>query len=436
VNEQRKITGRGLSVAELEKQTCGKKLYIWGAGRVGKSVLSALERNGFKTEAFLDKNPFYKDIVYNGIKTISPESLFEKKLNEDAFLIFSSWMTHVNKDMAATLKSLEAKYDARDTAFIPRTAIQPFHPSVDIAGFCNLRCIACPVGDASRPRDKGGLMNTETFKKVLDKLLGEIPFLMELCLYLWGDPLLKPMLPEMIKICNDAGVTPFISTNLNHGKYLEEIIKANPPELMIAVSGFGPEHYEVTHFGGKWDLFYANLLKLREYIDKYHADTIPLVYFHANKTNLAEYKPMYELCKKLSFRLRVQPSLVLHDIVKDYAEKKELSESAKKAVDIQFFDMDEILRAAKTQHKNKCVFTSALPNIGWDLSLYPCCNYMRKKDVNYLEMSFEDVVALSNDSPFCGECINLSVHRAVPPASFEDTIREQILAMHGLPDRL
>jgi MoaA/NifB/PqqE/SkfB family radical SAM enzyme len=430
MTEQRQITRRGLSAGELAQKIDGRKVYVWGAGRTGRALLHALRRNGFSVESFLDKNPYYENIIYNAVQTISPDVFFnDAPRYKNAFVIIAGGTYKVKKEMAAILKENGAN-------FIDINDVAPFHPSVDIAGFCNLRCIACPVGDISRKHEKGGLMSAETFEKVLEKLLVEIPFLLEVSLYLWGDPLLNPALPDIIRLCSTRGVLPVVSTNLNYGKYLEDLIKANPPEILVSTSGYGPQNYETTHLGGKWDLFYNNLLKLREYIDKYKASTIPIVYLHANKINLGDYKPLYELCQKLSFRLRVEPSIVFPDIALDYVEGKALSDNAKKAIDIQFAGMEELLEYARNRHKLKCSNSYAMPNVAWDLSVFPCSNYRLKSPFNFLETPLGDLIDDCNNSALCEKCVEHSLHRYRALPEFEEEIREKIFAMHQLPDRL
>ena len=68
-------------------------------------------------------------------------------------------------------------------------------------------------------------------------------------MYIWGEPLLNPELPEIIKINKNLGIASGISSNLNAGKHLEDVIKASPAQIRVSVSGYGEKYYEITHKG-------------------------------------------------------------------------------------------------------------------------------------------------------------------------------------------
>jgi MoaA/NifB/PqqE/SkfB family radical SAM enzyme len=99
-------------------------------------------------------------------------------------------------------------------------------------------------------------MNAEIYKQVLKKLLMEIPFLSSIELFIWGEPLLNPQLPKILKINNEFGVDSSLSTNLNYVKHLEDAVEAGFSNMLIACSGYGKNNYEITHAGGDWDVFY------------------------------------------------------------------------------------------------------------------------------------------------------------------------------------
>jgi glycosyltransferase involved in cell wall biosynthesis len=64
-----------------------RKLYVWGAGYDGLSVLTQCDSNGWKVEAFLDSNPQAKK--YQEHKVLQPQYLLDSK-DRDFFIIISS----------------------------------------------------------------------------------------------------------------------------------------------------------------------------------------------------------------------------------------------------------------------------------------------------------------------------------------------------------
>ena len=86
--------------------------------------------------------------------------------------------------------------------------------AIDIVGTCNLRCPTCPVGNS--PVRKLGFMDLALFTSIIDKIGRECPCPRpHINLYNWGEPLLHPDLPEMIRILRSAGMRSHLSSNLN-----------------------------------------------------------------------------------------------------------------------------------------------------------------------------------------------------------------------------
>jgi MoaA/NifB/PqqE/SkfB family radical SAM enzyme len=276
-------------------------------------------------------------------------------------------------------------------------------------------------------------MSARDYSKVLDKLLTDIPFLYLIDLYHFGEPTLNPELPEIIRMNWEHGVASGISTNLNAGKNLEEIIKAEPGILRVAVSGFGEKSYEITHTGGKWNVFLENLLRAKEYIKKYNVDTIIELMWHTNKLNLYEYRDMWEFCKEHDLRLTPYISIVLFDNVLDYLEGKELSEGAKMAKDIMLIDLDEILRTARAENAKPCLQKYAIPVIGYDMSVMTCCSYVgRKLADNYLDVSIDDIIKLRNASPLCDKCVQHSLHRYPESKIYRGLLEKLLFDANGV----
>ncbi|MDR2098046.1 MAG: hypothetical protein LBP37_05960, partial [Spirochaetaceae bacterium] len=342
VNAQSRLDLRFLGVKDVEALVNNRRIFIYGAGRKGIGFCRSLERNGFNVHGFIDKSPL---AVNKGVmrKTCFDTNYYFKNVyKQGSDYIFTASVTHRNaKSLNDTCRNFGLK---NEQDFMDSNIISPLYPSVDISGVCNLKCIACPRSDTLRPLPKGGFMNAEIYKQVLKKLLMEIPFLSSIELFIWGEPLLNPQLPEILKINNEFGVDSSLSTNLNYVKHLEDAVEAGFSNMLIACSGYGKKNYEITHAGGDWDVLYNNLLLLAEYIKKHNSPLVPVLFYFVTKNNISEYKDMYELCKKLGFRLFISPYLVFADYMMDYAEKREICPSAKMASDLMLVHPNEWLK--------------------------------------------------------------------------------------------
>lgn len=400
----------------------GRHIYIWGAGQKGRGFLLALKRNGFKVKAFLDGSPLLIGTEYQGVPTLDPKTVLnDSEILKESFILIAS-VDKKNKEM---FKGCEDIGMEKGDDFINIQELSPFYPTVEVSGTCNLRCIACPRGDIKNPPQKGGLMTAANYSKVIEKLLKEIPFLYLVDLYIWGEPLLNPELPEIIKINTSLGIASGISSNLNAGKHLEEVIKASPAQVRVSVSGFGEANYEVTHKGGLWAKLHKNLLLLSEYIKKYQTNTIVEVYYHININNLSEYRQLKELCATLGYRIHPSISMIFPDYAMDYVEGKELPEEAKKAKDLMLVSIDEMIDNAKKERNKDCLLKRIIPVINWDMSVQPCCNYSYQKVAdNYLEISLSDIIKLRNTHPLCLKCQQYSLHRYFNPGYYSNYVNE------------
>ncbi|BBE30619.1 hypothetical protein OSSY52_07600 [Tepiditoga spiralis] len=412
------------TVKDAKEMFKNRDIYIWGAGQKGRGFLKALQRNGFNVKAFLDSSPLLIGTTYENIPILNPIDVLEnKKLLNNAYILTAS-VDKKNKEMFKICESYDLK---KGQDFINIQKFTPYYPVIEISGACNLKCISCPRGDSRNRFKKNGFMSIENYKKVIKKLIKEMPFLYLVDLYIWGDPLLHSDLDKIIKINNEYGIASGISTNLNYGKYLEKVIKAKPPQIRISVSGYGPEHYEITHTGGKWDVFYNNLLKLHDYIEKYKTNTIVEVYFHVNKINIGEYIKVKELCDNLNFRLNSTISMVFHDYALEYVETGKLPENAKKGTELMLVSLDEMLEDAKREKEKDCLLKRIVPVINWDLSVMPCCNYIyRKLADNYLEISFEEIIKLREEHPLCKTCQKHSLHRYFNPLYYIELVEKKL----------
>ncbi|MBF0329416.1 MAG: radical SAM protein [Nitrospirae bacterium] len=398
----------------------GRDLYIWGAGQKGRGFKLALNRNGFPVKAFLDSSPLLIGTEYGGVPILDPKIVLNNpKTCKSSFILVAS-VDKKNKEMFALCESAGL---TKNKDFINIQELSPFYPTVEISGVCNLRCLSCPRGDSAHLPQKGGFMTADYYSRVIDKLIKEIPFLYLVDLYIWGEPLLNPELSEIIKINTNLGIASGISSNLNAGKYLEDVIKASPAQIRVSVSGYGEKNYEITHKGGRWEIFYQNLLLLAEYINKYQTNTIVEVYYHVYKNNLNESKQMRELCEENGFRFHPVLAMLLADHAFDYCEGKGLSDEAKKAGDLMLIGLEKLIQNGIKERHKQCLLNRVLPVINWDMSVMPCCNYSYHKLAdNYLEISLDDIINLRHTHSLCVKCQKYSLHRYFNPMYYSDYV--------------
>jgi MoaA/NifB/PqqE/SkfB family radical SAM enzyme len=130
--------------------------------------------------------------------------------------------------------------------------------------FCNLRCPACPTGLQFGLRPSATL-NTDLFKQTLDEIS---PYVFELYMYNWGEPLLHKQTPEMIRYAKDKGVEKIrLSSNFSipfTDDYVERLVRSGLSELIVSLDGTSPETYSHYRRKGEFELVRSNMRRVHE----------------------------------------------------------------------------------------------------------------------------------------------------------------------------
>lgn len=128
----------------------------------------------------------------------------------------------------------------------------PYMLQIEPTSQCNLSCSLCPTGrkELNRPYRH---MRLGEFQALIDDMERYLLFLI---LWDWGEPLMNPELPAMIRYAADRGIKTVTSTNaycLNDEAYTEELLGAGLSTLIVAVDSIDPARYEVYRRHGTLD---------------------------------------------------------------------------------------------------------------------------------------------------------------------------------------
>ncbi len=143
----------------------------------------------------------------------------------------------------------------------------PLHVFVEVSGECNYRCVKCarqhprfqddgPVTDGEGPSAR--LMSFDRFRLILEEI-GDT--LLTLRLWHYGEPLLNPDLPRMVRAAKERGVFVAVSTN---GSLLEpalarNLVAAGLDYLIVSHDAGTRQTYRLLHGADAFDLVRANL---------------------------------------------------------------------------------------------------------------------------------------------------------------------------------
>lgn len=387
-----------------------KHILVYGAGNQGRGTSQALSDQGFTPSGFIDKNPELQNRILAGLPVHPPEYIMRPDAADTFFVVVASFF--FEREMA---EELESWGFIKGRGYVPYSALKPHDYVVEVSGVCNLRCLSCPRAGSRSIRRPSAMMSIANFRKVLAKIRREDPFVGNIQLYQWGEPTLNRDLPGMILHARDNGFLCGVSSNLNHQADFRALVEARPECLRISASGIG-DAYGVTHTGGDWKTFIANVETIASLRREIYPEMKVELYYHRYKHSIGRAQDQVaELCHELGFEFHPVPAyLISLDDVLAYCEGSPLPSSAKRARELLLIDLDEGLKLAGQEVSLECDALRVLM-INADLSVSTCMMYYDAVGntiaENFLETPLEEIVARRRKTTLCTRCKKYGIHR-------------------------
>jgi hypothetical protein len=388
----------------------GRRILVYGAGNQGRGVVHTLQQRGIEPAGFIDRNPDLQGRILAGLPVFSPAVLSEPDIADSLFVIIATFF--FERELSAYLESHEF---TKGLNYLPYSSLKPRDYAVEVSGICNLHCISCPRAER-RPTNRNlTMMDLASFKKVIDKIHLEDPLVGNIQLYQWGEPTINKSLPEMIRYARLNGILSTISSNLNHAADFRAILESRPECLRISVSGTG-ESYAITHTGGNWTSFAANVETVAKLRLEIYPEMKVELYYHRYKHSIGiPQEQLAEMCQRFDFEFHPVPAyLISLDDVLEYCEGKPLPDAAKRVRELLLVDTDEGLALAKGEASLPCDALRVVM-INADLSVSTCMMYYdpdgNTAATNFLTTSIEDITAKRAVSSLCIRCRRHGIHR-------------------------
>ncbi len=143
----------------------------------------------------------------------------------------------------------------------------PLHVFVEVSGDCNYRCVKCarhhPRFRDDGPVDGGRRMSYERFARLLDEI-GDT--LLTTRLWHYGEPLLHPDLPRMVRAAKGRGVFVAVSTNgsLLVPAVARDLVDAGLDYLIVSFDAGTRETYRLLHGADAFDAVQDHCAALSE----------------------------------------------------------------------------------------------------------------------------------------------------------------------------
>jgi len=285
---------------------------------------------------------------------------------------------------------------------------------MDVVGSCNLRCPSCPVGNMGQI-NQNGMTDVSLFERIIAR--ADDKYAIErVSLYNWGEPLLHPQLPELVKIVKNHNLYCALSSNLNVLRNEEAILAANPDELRISLSGFHQETYEKTHARGDIERVKANMRRLAAAKQKLRRNRTRIdVYFHKYKHNLDEIAPMKAFAQSLGFNWMENWAYYMPlEKVLDFAEDK-LSVVEVAFVESQIaLPLNKALQEARKYAAEPCRLWNEQIVLDYQGRASLCCGVYDQtvnRLGNFLDLAPDELMAAKAGHSTCKKCTSHGLHR-------------------------
>jgi radical SAM protein with 4Fe4S-binding SPASM domain len=138
----------------------------------------------------------------------------------------------------------------------------PLEVAVELAAWCNLNCVMCPVPTTSRPKQ---LMEEDLFRKIIGQIKDEKGFIFGPGGF--GEVMLHAGWADLVGHAKKHGIAPIVM--LTNGTVLNEanakkLLPLEVDAIIVSIDGTNPDTYAKLRVGGALEKVEANVIRLIE----------------------------------------------------------------------------------------------------------------------------------------------------------------------------
>ena len=287
---------------------------------------------------------------------------------------------------------------------------------IDVVGTCNLKCPSCPVGNMPDIKNAKGIMKPKQLEAILEKATKEckVDFV---GLFNWGDPLINPYLPELIRTVKKFGLYCMLSTNLNLLKEEDELMKSEPDAFRVSMSGYTQDNYGLNHRGGDINKVFENLDRLVAAKYRTGSKTPITIYYHRYLGNLDDEFKLREFAAKRDIIFEtgwayLMPVEKMIALAYNDPNKLITDEDREVLARLVLPFHDGIAIAERYRDKPCYLFHEQLViDVQGNVSL--CCAIYDQSKYNvgnFLELPLSEITENKHNQSICATCIQKGIH--------------------------
>jgi MoaA/NifB/PqqE/SkfB family radical SAM enzyme len=263
--------------------------------------------------------------------------------------------------------------------------IRPRQIRLEVSSVCQLRCPVCPnaQGRIQKSVVGAGFLKFDDFKRLVD----ENTQVVGIELSNWGEALLNPQLPQILRYAYQKKIRVYLSNgvNLNHAseEVLESLVKYNVQNIRVSIDGASQEVYQKYRIGGDFEKVIQNIQKINEYKQKYKVERPHLSWqFVIFGHNEHEIKAAKKLARELE--MIFEPKL---NFAREYSPIENKDQVVIDA-GVSVTSREEYWQKFGKHYIPKCIQLWVEPQINWDGKILGCCqNYWADFGGNAFEES-------------------------------------------------
>lgn len=394
------VGAQGQRVADFLRDCGGRELIIWGAGVVGRSLAHLIDRSPCTTPRptlyFADRQATRLAAGVAGIEVIGPEDAIHRASAEQARIVLA-----VGEGEAALAAALKAHGLSVERHYVSYRRLARPEAAIEVAGDGS--------GDGHR-------MSFDAYRRILAKLLLEMPEVFHLDLSGWGEPLDHPQLPEMIE-WTVPRVPCTVRTRLAAGEAaIERVVRAAPTQLVVLVDASAE-----AIPAGEEDIGWAALGAKLKYLARIRRDSgspteIRVQYPVRRGGRGPSAEAVGALCERLDLRMvRAVAYPASYDALLDarLAAGENGARAAEAALAGAFgWDIERASALAMADRGRPCLCQRIFPVIRADRSVVVC--HLFEKAVvcdDYEAIDGPRLDALRGETAHCRACQSCGLHR-------------------------
>ncbi len=255
---------------------------------------------------------------------------------------------------------------------------------------CQLQCPGCPTSTRLiQPVIGAGYLKEDTFSSFLERH----PYIRKVELSNFGELLLNPELPGLLKIAHQRGVALAAENGLNlnsaSDELLEHLVRFRLRSATISIDGASPETYREYRVGGDWEKVIENIRTLNFFKKKYNSIYPKLVWqFVLFGHNEHELGKASSLAAELNMEFRPKLSWDdAHPIQNGDAIRPHIPGGV-----VSRLEYEE--KYKRHYARSICYQLWTEPQLNWDGKLLGCCiNHWGEFGGNAFETSLQECLA-------------------------------------------